>query len=244
MTRILHGNPRQQGFSLLEIMVALVLGLVLLGGTITLYASSKDSYRLQENVAGMQENARFAIHALRRDVEMAGYPLLRDIVPFIANRTTNGDGTTSDQFTIQYRSNDATTTDCLGNFVVAAGDIVTNQYSIGDNNDLRCLGSNNAAAQSLVENIHNMQVLYGVDDNNDNNANRYVRSDQVGVGTVPGWANVVSLRLALLVASENDIGSTQQAGAIPLLDTQVDAPVDKRLYRVFTATIPLRNRIP
>ncbi len=241
MTRILHGKPGQQGFSLVEIMVALVLGLVLLGGTITLYASSKDSYRLQENIAGMQENARFAIHALRRSVEMAGYPLLRDIDPFVTDTTSNGNGTTSDQFTIQYRSDSATMTDCLGNPVMA-GNLVINQYSVGADNSLRCKVGN--TTRRLVENIHNMQVLYGVDDDNDNNANRYVRSDQIGANGVPGWTAVVGLRLALLVASENDIGSAQQTSAISLLDTQVDAPTDKRLYRVFTATIPLRNRIP
>ncbi|HFE32676.1 MAG TPA: prepilin-type N-terminal cleavage/methylation domain-containing protein, partial [Gammaproteobacteria bacterium] len=46
-------NP-QSGFSLVEILVAMTLSLVLLGGTIVIYASSKDSYRLQENIAGMQ----------------------------------------------------------------------------------------------------------------------------------------------------------------------------------------------
>ncbi|HEB93937.1 MAG TPA: prepilin-type N-terminal cleavage/methylation domain-containing protein [Gammaproteobacteria bacterium] len=240
MTRLFPGRQRQQGFSLVEIMVALTLGLVLLGGAITLYAGSKDSYRLQENIAGMQENARFAIHALRRDVEMAGYPLVNDIVPFVAATTTNGNGAVSDQITIQYLSRAPATRDCLGNNIAAESPII-NRYFIGEGNDLRCQGNNNDAHQSLVEDIHNMQALYGIDDDNDSTANRYVRADQVGAGN---WGRVVSLRVALLVASNGDINATQQAGSISLLDTEIDAPDDNRLYRVFTTTIPLRNRIP
>ncbi len=104
---------QQRGFSLVEIMVAMVLGLILLGGTIAIYASSKDSYRLQENIAGMQENARFALHALRRDAEMAGFPRVLNVAPFIVtgdnpggniNVTADGGGNASDVVTIQYQS--------------------------------------------------------------------------------------------------------------------------------------------
>ncbi len=245
MRRILHGNPRQQGFSLVEIMVALTLGLVLLGGTITLYASSKDSYRLQENIAGMQENARFAIHALRRDVEMAGFPMARDIVPFNSAATLDGANNTSDQLSIQYNAGDPpNNTDCLGTVVAPPGTLITNLYTINNNGDLVCRGNTANLTQTLVENVVNMQALYGVDTNADGSANRYLRADQVTA--LPGnpWLQVVSLRLALLVASESAVGPAPQP-PLTLLDAAPDfAPADNRLYRIFTTTIPLRNRIP
>ena len=241
MTRAPLIRQHQQGFSLVEIMVAMTLGLVLLGGTITLYASSKNSYRLQENIAGMQENARFAIHALRREVEMAGFPLARNIMPFDPDplATFDGGNNNSDQFTIQYNSgNPPNNIDCLGN-AIAAGALITNRYSINNNGDLACLGSGNPIPQTLVENVVNMQALYGIDTDADGSANQYL---QAGAG-IP-WQNVVSLRLALLVASENAVDPTQPAGGFTLLDAPAITPNDSRLYRVFTTTIPLRNRIP
>ena len=241
MTRAPLIRQHQQGFSLVEIMVAMTLGLVLLGGTITLYASSKNSYRLQENIAGMQENARFAIHALRREVEMAGFPLARNIMPFDPNplATFDGGNNNSDQFTIQYESRDPNTPnrDCLGTVVTPLGTLISNQYSIDNNGNLVCQG--NSGTQTLVDNVINMQALYGIDTDADGSANQYL---QAGAG-IP-WQNVVSLRLALLVASENAVDPTQPAGGFTLLDAPAITPNDSRLYRVFTTTIPLRNRIP
>ncbi|MCF6364093.1 MAG: PilW family protein [Gammaproteobacteria bacterium] len=245
MTRIMHSSQRQQGFSLVEIMVAMTLGLVLLGGTITLYASSKDSYRLQENIAGLQENARFAIHALRRDVEMAGFPMAREIVPFNIAETLDGGGNTSDQLSIQYNSsNPPNNTDCLGTVVAPPGTLITNRYTINNDGDLVCQGNTNNLTQTLVENVINMQALYGVDTDANGSANQYLRANEVTA--LPGnpWLQVVSLRLALLVASETAVGPAPRPPLTLLDAVPAFAPADNRLYRVFTTTIPLRNRIP
>jgi len=243
MTYIFHDSQHQQGFSLVEIMVAMALGLVLLGGTITIYSSSKNSYRLQENIAGLQENARFAIHALRRDVEVAGYPLIRNIVPFNAALTLDGGGNNSDQITTQYRSDAQFNTDCLGAFV-AAGNLVINRYSIDANNNLRCQG--NSGTQTLVENVNNLQALYGIDTDLDGTANLYATATEVNLGTVnagaPDWGRVVSLRLALLVRSDSTLDQAQQQ-TYTLLDAPAINMNDGVIYRVFTTTIPLRNRI-
>jgi len=250
----------QSGFSLVEILVALTLGLVLLGGTIVIYASSKNSYRLQENVAGMQENARFAIFALRRDLEMAGYPLVNDIAPFRVGGGDTGDNVNggSDRITIRYQSD----TDCLGNGTPGTGPdegIAVNRYFIDDNDNLACLGNSRPNnPQPLVENVVNMQILYGVDTDADGGANRYVSATQVEAGVIspgtPDWDRVVSLRVALLVASETAVDQPAAASgpsapsisgpateSFALLDEAITRD-DGRLYRVFTTTIPLRNR--
>jgi len=64
---------RQSGLSLVEIMVALAVGVVLLTGVIQIYASTKSTYRMQDSLARLQENGRFALSFLTRDVRMAGY---------------------------------------------------------------------------------------------------------------------------------------------------------------------------
>ena len=64
---------KQRGLSLVEIMVALTLSLILLAGVVQIMASSKKTYRVADAASRMQENARFAMEFLSRDVRMAGF---------------------------------------------------------------------------------------------------------------------------------------------------------------------------
>lgn len=64
---------RQKGLSLIELMIAIVLGLLITGGMIQLFVSSKQTYRIQENLSRLQENGRFAMHFLTHDIRMAGH---------------------------------------------------------------------------------------------------------------------------------------------------------------------------
>lgn len=61
------------GFSLVELMVAIVVGTLMLGGVIQLYLSSKQTYNAQDQLARMQENGRFAMELITRDLRRAGY---------------------------------------------------------------------------------------------------------------------------------------------------------------------------
>jgi len=64
---------RQQGFSLIELMVALLIGLLLLGAMLNAFLSSKVTYSTQSALAKVQENARFAMEIVGREVRQAGY---------------------------------------------------------------------------------------------------------------------------------------------------------------------------
>lgn len=66
-------SQNQQGMTLVEVMVAMTIGLVLLGGVVTVLSSSQNTYRVNEALARMQENARYAFQLLSRDIRMAGY---------------------------------------------------------------------------------------------------------------------------------------------------------------------------
>lgn len=63
----------QDGVSLVEIMVALVLSLVLLAGVGNIYLGSKQTYRAQDAQSRLQENARHALEILTHDIRLAGY---------------------------------------------------------------------------------------------------------------------------------------------------------------------------
>lgn len=64
---------RQQGLSLVELMVALVIGLFLLAGALSVFAKTRDLYRTNEQAARLQESARYAMSTIESDLRMASY---------------------------------------------------------------------------------------------------------------------------------------------------------------------------
>ncbi len=66
-------QTKLSGFSLIELMVAMALGVFILAGVIQIFISNKQSYRLQEGQSRVQENARYVLELLGRDVREAGY---------------------------------------------------------------------------------------------------------------------------------------------------------------------------
>ena len=66
-------RPRCAGLTLVELMVATVLSLVLLAGVLTIFAGGKVTNRLQSGLATVQENGRYALHTLVRDIRVAGF---------------------------------------------------------------------------------------------------------------------------------------------------------------------------
>lgn len=60
------------GFSLVELMIAMVLGLAITGGVTALFISNNQSYRTQQAAANAQESGRLAFELLARYIRMAG----------------------------------------------------------------------------------------------------------------------------------------------------------------------------
>ncbi len=72
LTRDVRDN-RQRGLSLVELMVGITLGLMLMVGLGYLYAGGRQTFRVQDNLARVQENGRYAIEAIGRDLRAVGY---------------------------------------------------------------------------------------------------------------------------------------------------------------------------
>ena len=73
------------GFSIVELMVAMTIGLVILLATTTIFVQSKSSHTTQDSLARLQENARFAMQFMMRDLRMAGYFGCADEVTSVKN---------------------------------------------------------------------------------------------------------------------------------------------------------------
>lgn len=67
----LFAARHQRGLTLIELMVAMVLGLLVAAGIITVFMSTSFSNKAQKQMAHLQENGRFAMSTLKRDIGMA-----------------------------------------------------------------------------------------------------------------------------------------------------------------------------
>ncbi|MEP7243380.1 MAG: PilW family protein [Gammaproteobacteria bacterium] len=79
-----------RGFSLVELMVAMTISLILLGGVLAVTYSSKVTYRENERVARLQENGRAAVELMLRDMRAGGFHGCTKTVPFTNNLTGAG----------------------------------------------------------------------------------------------------------------------------------------------------------
>src|SRR5690606_33304573 len=72
MMQISSIRSRQGGVTLIELMVAMVLGLIIIGGVFAVYLSTADARRTNETIARIQEDARFALRTVKDDLRLAG----------------------------------------------------------------------------------------------------------------------------------------------------------------------------
>jgi type IV pilus assembly protein PilW len=94
----------QNGFSLVEMMVAMLITMIVMASVFTLLQKGQTSFQREPEVAEMNQNARYGLDMIMRDLTDAGYgdslPVLSAVVP------TDGGGDTPDQVTIVYVDGD------------------------------------------------------------------------------------------------------------------------------------------
>ncbi len=143
---------RKNGFTIVELMVALILTSIVTMGIYRIYISFSTSYDIQEQIAEMQQNQRIALSRMIKEIRMAGYnPSNSAGAGFVAAQTDNasieftkddnGDGDTTD-------SNE----DILYSLLDIDGDGVT-ELARKDVN-----GANNN--QSVADNIEALNFVY------------------------------------------------------------------------------------
>lgn len=64
---------KNKGFTVVELMVGVTLGLILLGSIVQVYLSTKQTYDFTNGLARVQESARYSLDLMSRDIRMAGY---------------------------------------------------------------------------------------------------------------------------------------------------------------------------
>jgi len=239
---------RCNGFSLISLMIAMVIGLFIIAAAGQVYVQSKSSFNARAAVSTVSENGRFAIQDLRRSLAMAGMNItaseefsstLRAIPALEVNGTFEGTGTTSDIVAVRYRR--GPTCDGYVNLPLSSAPVTVRFSVVSDQLMCQKIGS---TAKPLVSGVKLMKALYGVDDTADGYANRYLTASQVN--TLDKWRNIVSIRVGLVVDSAEqsqplDMRS-DTAQTLSLLGMDYTVPAnDEKLYKVFSATVQLRN---
>ncbi|MCC5796411.1 MAG: PilW family protein [Methylophaga sp.] len=142
----------QKGLSLIELMVAIVIGLLLVAGVTQLFANNSQIYNVQDNRARIQENGRYALHALTEAIQRAGYiGCATRSAPNITN-TLNSNPAFLEDFAVSLQGNNATgpntwipSQDASITNPLSGNDIITVRTGIGS--PIRVLAHDNSNQQ-------------------------------------------------------------------------------------------------
>jgi type IV pilus assembly protein PilW len=200
----------QSGFTLIEIMVAVTIGLFIVLALTGVFINMKSAFTTQDKLSELQDNERLVLTVLTTTIESAGYfpdPLLSTAaanLPLGGAFTVDGQGivgTTgtapaSDTLTTQYRSASGDgLVDCLGQTNTSGSKATfTNVFSVSANNELMCAASGGTPT-ALVSNVSAFSVLYGTDTSASGNADRYLTASAVTSGGL--WAQVRTARITI-----------------------------------------------
>lgn len=151
---------KNTGFTIIELMVAMVISLLVMGAIYSTFRTQQRSYIHQERVAAMQQNLRAAMYYMAREIRMAGYDPSGD-----AGAGINAGGSTST--TINF------TMDTNGDGSIGSGENIT--YSLSGTDLVRDSGSGN---RIIAEYIYSIDFTYR--DQDGNGTNETVHLSMVG----------------------------------------------------------------
>lgn len=237
---------------LVELLAAMLISSFLVLGLVEIAAGARSSFRLQEAVAEVQENSRFAVATLAGAIRGAGYhprPWLDDHeASGLTGENRDGGGSGSDRLAVSAWSD----RNCFDNLNPALDASSRPAYylreSVFELNGRRDLvhtcryGPDSARLttqirrQGLIRNVESFQAQFSEDSDTDGSADRWTAGGE--------WLDekrVLGVRIGLLLASSEPVvePATQSHS---VLDFHFTEPEDGRLRRVYTFATAIRGR--
>jgi type IV pilus assembly protein PilW len=213
-----------RGFTLVELMIALLIGLFIAAGLVTLVQAMKRTTVSQSGLSQLQDSERMGMSLIANAVQSAGYypnPLVNNSATFfiastvpsnsasgavaltasqsIAGSVNTINSALGDQFTVRYTSAG------LDNVLNCAGATSTTQktwtatFTIDANQNLVCVlydGVNAPTVVPLVNGIIKMNVLYGVQTNGAGLLNS--ADTYLAASAITSWGTVRSVKVQLV----------------------------------------------
>jgi type IV pilus assembly protein PilW len=204
----------QSGYSLIELSIAMVIALFLLGGLFSILQTTRKTSVTQTALAQLQDNERIAMTLIAETIQSAGYfpnPLATSAIvalpaasPFQAGQaitgTTGGTSTTPDTITVRFQADPSGQVwGCLG---TSDSQGTAHTYKLLVQNDsgstttsLYCAKDGATNPTRLVPNVSNLKVFYGVDTTGTGTGiNSYIQASDM---TNALWLNVYTVSVAL-----------------------------------------------
>lgn len=250
----------RNGFTLIELMVAMTIGLLLTVTIAQIFLGSRRTYSTNDDLSRMQENMRYTHDLLNRTIRMAGYMSypgnssvnVEDIVgvfppskPALSGTDGNGGATDDvsvpDTITVAYQGTginsttpDGVTTDCAGN-AVPPGVVATMTYSIGPDPN-----PPNKGIPSLLCDPGTGNPIAVVNDvenmqilYGEETSGDFAVDKYVPLTAGVNMDRVMSVRIALLFRTPNqNVRSAPDTSAYPLLAGTVAAPSGAEATRI------------
>lgn len=211
--------PEQSGFSLIELSVAVVIALFLLGGLFSILQSTHKVSTSQTALAQLQDNERIAMTLLTGTIQTAGYnpsPITNNatlafpVTPAFATATQIITGTVGangnalgigDTIDVRYwPDTTGAVLGCLGTADTAGSAheyLLFVQYddATKKTSSLYCQRDTDTP-KALVPNVSGMTILYGVDTTGAGSGpNTYAAADMVSSSS--WWPNIYTVSIAL-----------------------------------------------
>jgi type IV pilus assembly protein PilW len=259
MKRRLASLRREAAHTLLELTIAVALGLVVTLGALTVYRAQRQAFAYASDAARIHEAGVNALMLVGEQIQMAGFvgadtrtPLAGPaIFGCAAGRATGADAalacealsSRSDGLAVRYQGDGVSTwpasngqvTDCLGQAVGAAGAEIVNRYhakvsgSTGEP-ELYCEGSGKVGtAQPLVEGVERLRLRYWTAG--------AAQSVDASALARDRWAEVVAVDLCVLVRGAVFARRTRYVDC----DGSQVVGADGRARQAFWRHIVLRN---
>jgi type IV pilus assembly protein PilW len=219
-----RGRGRQQGFTLVELSVAMLIGLFLLGGLLTLVQDMRRTFGNQNQLGQMQDNERLAMTLITDVVQAAGYypnptfyvastalPSNGAFPTLAAGQAiagTHNPAPPGDTILVQFLTapNDGII-NCTGNTNTGVYQVFVNKFSADALGNLKCqvnvlpavtlISPSGPTTAPLSGGVTNLQILYGVKRNFaivNNNVDTYLNATQM---TAADYTNLICIKVTL-----------------------------------------------
>ncbi len=196
-----HIRLRQSGGGLIELLIAVLIGLFITLGLSQVFLNMWSASLSQNSLAQFQDNERLALFMLSNTIQQAGYyanPVTSTAATALpATTSAGGDlatiaagigisgttGTTNDTIDVSFQTSGSDgLMNCQGK-TAATATVFVNSFSINNSNQLVCSLDGGTTFLTLATNVASMKILYGV--------------DSQGLGTTDCYLSASSMTTAL-----------------------------------------------
>jgi len=222
--------PAQRGFTLIEILVALTIGLFLLGALLIIVQTNRAVFGNQSQLAQLQDAERMAMTVMADVIQSAGYfpdpttntltTTLTAVAPFASGQSVYGVYSATppgDQLYVRYMTTGGDgILNCSGQTNPNGGPntLYVNQFQVL-NGQLVC--TMNGTQYNLANGVTDLSVLYGVKANAGaagNNVDTYMTAAQVTAAGL--WDSVISALVQLTFTNPVYVAGTPQPPTVSI----------------------------